>query len=166
MASGVVATTAGAYRLTEQGTERVAAIRQREAETWSHEAAGAALDAFLDIDHRVKDVVTAWQLRSVDGQQVPNDHADAGYDAEVIDRLAAVHEDALAWLGPAEKALERLGTYRSRLTNAIEQVRAGDGKYVASPRVDSYHGIWFELHEDLIQLAGRTRAEEAEAGRA
>jgi pyruvate,orthophosphate dikinase len=32
--------------------------------------------------------------------------------------------------------------------------------------VDSYHGIWFELHEDLIQLAGRTRAAEVEAGRA
>jgi pyruvate,orthophosphate dikinase len=32
--------------------------------------------------------------------------------------------------------------------------------------VDSYHGIWFELHEDLIGLAGRTRAAEVEAGRA
>jgi len=42
----------------------------------------------------------------------------------------------------------------------------GDGRYVASPRVDSYHGIWFELHEDLIQLAGRTRADEVAAGRA
>jgi pyruvate,orthophosphate dikinase len=37
---------------------------------------------------------------------------------------------------------------------------------VASPRVDSFHGVWFELHEDLIQLAGRTRAEEVESGRA
>ena len=43
---------------------------------------------------------------------------------------------------------------------------AGDGRYVASPRVDSYHGIWFELHEDLIQLAGRNRADEVAAGRA
>ena len=43
---------------------------------------------------------------------------------------------------------------------------AGDGKYVASPRVDSYHSIWFELHEDLILLAGRNRADEVAAGRA
>ena len=42
----------------------------------------------------------------------------------------------------------------------------GDQRYVASPRVDSYHGIWFELHEDLIQLAGRNRADEVAAGRA
>ena len=49
---------------------------------------------------------------------------------------------------------------------AVAISTAGDGRYVASPRVDSYHGIWFELHEDLIQLAGRTRADEVAAGRA
>jgi hypothetical protein len=56
--------------------------------------------------------------------------------------------------------------YRTRLARAIERARAGDQRFVASPRVDSCHGVWFELHEDLIQLAGRTRAEEVEAGRA
>jgi pyruvate,orthophosphate dikinase len=44
--------------------------------------------------------------------------------------------------------------------------RGGDNRFVASPRVDSYHGIWFELHEDLILLAGRNRADEVAAGRA
>jgi pyruvate,orthophosphate dikinase len=32
--------------------------------------------------------------------------------------------------------------------------------------LDSYHTVWFELHEDLIRLAGRTREAEATAGRA
>jgi hypothetical protein len=32
--------------------------------------------------------------------------------------------------------------------------------------IDSFHTVWFELHEDLIGLLGRTRAEEAAAGRA
>ena len=45
-------------------------------------------------------------------------------------------------------------------------VEDGEHSYIASPKVDSYHSIWFELHEDLIQLAGRTREEEMEAGRA
>ena len=53
-----------------------------------------------------------------------------------------------------------------RLARALERARGGDGKYVASPRVDSFHGAWFELHEDLIILAGRTREEEVAAGRA
>ena len=45
------------------------------------EAATAALDAFLDLDHRMKDTVTAWQLRDDAEAQVLNDHADAAYDA-------------------------------------------------------------------------------------
>ena len=48
----------------------------------------------------------------------------------------------------------------------IGEALGGDQRYVASPRVDSYHGIWFELHEDLIQLAGRSRADEVAEGRA
>ena len=51
-------------------------------------AAKAALDAFLALDHRIKDTVTAWQLRDADGQVV-NDHTDADYDAAVLERLAA-----------------------------------------------------------------------------
>jgi pyruvate, orthophosphate dikinase len=36
---------------------------------------------------------------------------------------------------------------------------------IASPLKDSYHTIWFELHEELIHLAGRNRAtEEARSG--
>ncbi|MEA2653552.1 MAG: hypothetical protein QOI37_779, partial [Chloroflexota bacterium] len=84
----------------------------------------------------------------------------------VLERLGALHTDATAWLTPHESALPRLGTYRVRLGRAVEAALAGDGRFVASPRVDSYHGIWFELHEDLIQLAGRTRADEVAAGRA
>ena len=60
----------------------------------------------------------------------------------------------------------RAGRYRARLSAALEQALAGDLRFVASPRVDSYHGAWFELHEDLILLAGRTRADEVDAGRA
>jgi hypothetical protein len=84
----------------------------------------------------------------------------------VLDRLEGVHAEALAWLTPLEGDCPRLAAYGIRLGRAIEAARSGDQRYVASPRVDSYHGIWFELHEDLIQLAGRNRADEVAAGRA
>jgi hypothetical protein len=38
--------------------------------------------------------------------------------------------------------------------------------WLTRPMVDSHHTVWFELHEELIGLAGRTRAGEAESGRA
>jgi pyruvate, orthophosphate dikinase len=111
----------------------------------------------------MKDTVTAWQLKSPD---VVNDHADADYDRGVLDRLAALHDDAMTFTEAHENPTGRLAVYRERLGRAVEAARGGDGRYVASPRVDSYHGVWFELHEDLIQLAGRTREDEVAAGRA
>ena len=163
VAEGLVESTAGAFKLTEAGRSRAADRLTAERERWGVERASAALDAFLDIDHRVKEVVTAWQLRD---PQTPNDHSDAEYDGGVLDRLAAIHDDATAWLEPIEPAVPRFREYGARLTRALEAARGGDGRFVASPRVDSYHGVWFELHEDLIQLAGRTREEESAAGRA
>ncbi|MEO6207815.1 MAG: pyruvate, phosphate dikinase [Candidatus Limnocylindrales bacterium] len=162
---GLIAPVAGASRLTEAGTARVTALRAAEREAWGAGAAGAALDAFVPIDHRVKDAVTAWQLKDADAQVI-NDHTNPDYDRSVLDRLAAIHVDASAWLQPVSAAIPRLGTYGARLAAALAGATAGDGRYVASPRVDSYHGIWFELHEELIQLAGRTRADEVAAGRA
>jgi pyruvate,orthophosphate dikinase len=162
---GLAATVAGAYRLTETGTIRAGFLRAAEQDAWGIDGAAAALDAFVDLDHRMKDAVTAWQLRDVEGQVV-NDHSDAAYDRALLDRLAALHADAVAWLAPQEQGCPRLADYRVRLGRAIDRACGGDQRYVASPRVDSYHGIWFELHEDLIQLAGRNRADEVAAGRA
>jgi pyruvate,orthophosphate dikinase len=162
---GLLATTAGAYRLSENGTARAADLLEVERAAWGPELAVAALDAFLALDHRMKDAVTAWQLRDA-AAQVINDHSDADYDRAVLDRLAAIHADAEAWMTPLETGWPRVVGYRARLTGALERAVDGDQRYVASPRVDSYHGIWFELHEDLLRLAGRTREEETAAGRA
>ena len=164
---GVAASVAGAYRLTDAGSERAAELAAADRAAWGVEPAIAALDAFLALDQRMKQTVTDWQLRPAGGgNPQPNDHTDEAYDHEILDRLKTLHADADAWLAPIESASARLAGYRERLARALERATAGDGKYVASPRVDSYHGIWFELHEDLIVLAGRTRADETAAGRA
>ena len=159
---GLAEPSAGAFRLTPEGkaagTERIAL----DAVAWGVEAATAALDAFIVLDRRVKEVATAWQLR--DGK--PNDHADAAYDAGVLASLAPLHADVEAWLAGAAAGLPRLAQYGVRLAAAAAAVAGGNGKYIASPRVDSYHGAWFELHEDLILLAGRNRKDEVAAGRA
>ncbi len=162
---GLAATVAGACRLTDTGKIRASELLAAERSGWGADRATAALDSFLDLDQRMKDTVTAWQLRDAEAQVV-NDHSDAAYDQAVLDRLAALHADAIGWLTPVAAGSPRLADYGVRLGRAMDHARAGDQRFVASPRVDSYHGIWFELHEDLIQLAGRSRAEEVAAGRA
>jgi pyruvate,orthophosphate dikinase len=166
VADGLAEMAAGSFRLTADGKSIGQEWITQDTARWGVDNALAALDAFLVLDHRMKDTVTAWQMRVVDGAQAFNDHSDPVYDADVLTRLAALHADASAWLAPLVAGLPRLGAYGERLEHAAAMAAAGDGKYVASPRVDSYHSIWFELHEDLILLAGRNRAEEVAAGRA
>jgi hypothetical protein len=101
----------------------------------------------------------------VGGEQVFNDHEDERYDAAVLGRLALLHADTVAWVAPLSARLARLALYRERLQRALDLAQGGDRRFVASPLVDSYHGVWFELHEDLIRLAGRRRSDEAAAER-
>jgi pyruvate,orthophosphate dikinase len=166
VADGLAELWVGQFRLTADGKAVAAERIAEDRACWGAGNAVEALDAFIALDHRMKDTVTAWQMRDVGGTQTFNDHSDAAYDTAVLDRLDALHADARAWLAPLAAALPRLAGYGERLERAAAAARGGDHRYVASPRVDSYHSIWFELHEDLILLAGRSRAEEAAAGRA
>ena len=163
---GLVRLSNGTASLTGAGRDRGRELMAADREQWGAANAVAALDAFLVFDGPVKEIVTAWQLRDVDGQPVPNDHANAGYDMAVLDRLTAVHEEVTRWLAPLAAHLGRFRVYAKRLDGALACAHQGDARFVASPRVDSYHSAWFELHEDLIRLAGRTREKEVEAGRA
>ncbi len=165
-ADGIAKDSGGMFSLTDDGKALGAEMIAADSEAWGVANATAALDAFIALDHKMKDIVTAWQMKEVEGEQVLNDHADAEYDAAVLKRLADLHLETTAWIAPLIAGLPRLASYGRRLDAAAERAATGDGMYIASPRVDSYHGVWFELHEDLIRLSGKTREEEVAAGRA
>jgi len=164
--SGRLKTMGEMFSLSEDGRAIGAELHSSDRSTWTEASADLALEGFLPLDARMKEIVTAWQMRLVDGEQVLNDHSDEGYDREVLGRLLELHDEARAWLEPLSDGLARLELYLGRLDRAADRISSGDHAYIASPRIDSYHNVWFELHEDLIQLAGRTREEETEAGRA
>jgi pyruvate,orthophosphate dikinase len=164
---GLVEVAAGdSLRLTAKGKDVANRGFGADRDRWGTDQAAVALEAFRLLDARVKETVTAWQMRERDGSQVLNDHTDPAYDAGVLQRLGALQMEVLAWLDAIDAPVERFRTYRARLDRAARLATGGDPRYIASPRVDSYHGTWFELHEDLIVLSGRTRAEEVAAGRA
>ena len=50
------------------------------------------------------------------GPDVVNDHTDPDYDHGVLDRLAALHEEAAAFLDANAGGSPRLATYRERLS--------------------------------------------------
>ena len=166
LASGAVERTGDAIRASSTGKLRALELVSNDRRDLGAERVAELLEAFHALDGRMKAIVTAWQVRAVGAEQALNDHLDANYDAGVLDDLAALDAEASSWLEPLASALRRYAAYRLRLRRAVELARAGDQRYVASPRVDSYHSVWFELHEDLIRLAGRRREDEAAAGRA
>ena len=90
---------------------------------------------------------------------MPNDHADADYDDKIVDRLGGQHERAEKVLGRFAALEARLGVYGQRLDDAYDKVLAGEHDWVSGARIDSYHTVWFELHEDLLRMLGREREE-------
>jgi pyruvate,orthophosphate dikinase len=145
----------GSIRLSAEGKLKAQELFAADRQAIGTEACRAQLDSFHAFDQRMKQVVTAWQMRG----EVLNDHGDAAYDAQVLDNLGTLHADLVAWLAPLGDSLPRYAAYRARLSRAVDLIEGGDQRYVASPRVDSYHSVWFELHEDLIRVAGRQRSE-------
>ncbi len=124
-----------------------------EAET----ALRSLFERFLPVNHQLRQVCTAWQLRP-DG--TVNDHSDAGYDAGVRDELDDV-DDAVGRLIRRMAELQpRLGHYRDDLTAALEKLDDGDPGALTSPLSDSYHTVWMRLHQELLLLLGISRAED------
>ncbi len=169
-------------RLKEQASDELVVRRDGRISGWSltpagracHamlvrdelDAAGArddvqsAYDRFLHINQDMLGVCTAWQLRDVDGAQAINDHSDRDYDAGVIQRLVGIHDRVRPVTADLRDAMTRFGSYGDRLRSALEKVMAGESEWFTKPVIDSYHTIWFELHEDLLCTLGIERSSE------
>ena len=146
----------GGWRLTEAGRAHDASTIAAELER-----AGAApvvrraYDEFVALNERTLDACGAWQLRSTD-PVVLNDHTDRGYDAGVLQRLAVIDAEVQPVCARLAARLERFSVYGPRLARALDRARRGDGAYVTDS-VDSYHAVWFQLHEDLLATLGISR---------
>lgn len=125
------------------------------------EEVGVAYDAFLEHNQRFLELCTSWQLKTVGpGRFEPNGHDDPAYDAEVIMRLGETDDAIGPVLDRLAAAVERFGGYRPRFSEARQRIEHGDGDWFVRPVIDSYHTVWFELHEDLLATLGRRRNEE------
>lgn len=118
-----------------------------------------AYERFERINVELKQLITDWQTLELGGKRVPNDHSDRAYDQRVIDRLGDLHERFEPVLKALVAAALRLKVYQQKLVAALEKAEAGDTNAVSDARSDSYHTVWFELHEDLLRLMGRQREE-------
>lgn len=160
-ADGAVIAARGKYMIGPAGRETLdAAYPQAFADLRSSAGVAEAMDAFeTGVNTQVLKLTTDWQTKEVDGDRVPNDHGDADYDATIIDKLGRVHEKTQKVLAPVVAADPLVDRFLARIGTALTRAEGGETDYVSGVRVDSFHTVWFQMHEHLLRLTGRERPE-------
>ena len=149
--AGLVTPVRAAYRITGEG--RIVHERWARATVGSdiEVAVTRGYERFRPLNVEFLRVCHDWQLRP---GTVPNDHTDVQYDWSVIDRLRALDERTAPVLRRIARALDRFEGYPRRLRAALQRIDEGDHEWFTSPRIDSYHTVWMQVHEDLLLALG------------
>jgi hypothetical protein len=119
---------------------------------------GPAWAGFVTLDTELKKVCSMWQVRQ-DSMGSLNTHDDPEYDFGVVERLREVHSrlrDLVRSVSGLEMELEDLTV---ELDNAMARISEGDFDYFTGVQLNSFHNLWFELHEDLLCTMGLDRSE-------
>ncbi len=160
--AGHLSLTGNLFRITASGRAHLKGLLSAERGRVDQAAIAEIYEDFHDYNTALKQLAYDWQQRG----SSPNDHTDPVYDNAVLARLAELHAAFSPLLERMVAAVGRLDPYPRRFATALQRVLGGDDAYFLRPVIDSYHTIWFELHEELIGLLGRSREDEARAGRA
>jgi hypothetical protein len=129
-------------------------------EAGARAAVAHAYGEFVALNREFLQLCTDWELRSGPTGPVVNDHRDAAYDIEAISRLGRIDDAAQPLARRLADELRRFDGYGARLANALERVRRGEIDWFTKPAIDSYHTVWFELHENLLATLGIERGKE------
>lgn len=162
--SGYVEDRGDELFLSDRGREELEGRLADERSSLDREALKDLYDKFCVRNDSFKKLATDWQMTTLGSQSVPNDHSDPVYDERVLGRLGSLHRRVMRLMPRVEEHLPRISCYSQRLVRAKARVDDGDHRFFTSLAVDSYHTVWFELHEELITCLEYTRHEGSPVG--
>ena len=145
----------GLWQLLPEGRERHAELLGNVPSS-AIEGLRSHYDRFIELNVAFKECCSRWQVRGED----PNDHSDEAYDAERIEELRVLHHASTPVLAGFAGAIPRFESYQQRLSNSLGRLVGGETRMFTGVMCGSYHDVWMELHEDLVQLLGVDRHEE------
>ncbi len=152
------------WALTAAGRDAQEAALAAELDTvGGRDVVHGAYTRFLALNAPLLEICTAWQM--ID-EATLNDHSDPDYDNAVIKRLVDHHAQLGPILDDLEDVLDRYGIYRPRFDASLDRLQSGEHDWFTKPMIDSYHTVWFQLHEDLLNTLGIERASEGNEGSA
>ncbi len=154
----LVRSRSGRLALTDAGRELHARWARLDEDAPGYDKVVRFYGGFAALNRELLVVCSAWQVLP---SGATNDHRDAAYDWGVTTRLVTLHERAAPAVRGIARHVERFAMHDRRLRFALRQVvDEGDAQWFTSPRVESYHTVWNQLHEDLLLALGRDRADE------
>ena len=151
------------WMLTQEGRGRSQQLVTSELESSGfREEINSNYQDFLSSNQKFLSLCTDWQLRTVNGEQEINDHSDTAYDEEVIARLVDINGEIQPVCESLADSLNRFEGYSRRFSEALHKVQNNEPEWFTKPMIDSYHTIWFELHENLLVTLGIERTKETD----
>ncbi len=148
------------WALTKAGREAGAAAVAADLKASGLEArVRPCYEAFLKLNHDMLQVCTDWQMRN---EKTLNDHSDKKYDDGVIATLESIDAKVQPVAVELGALMVRFQAFAPRLTEALNKVKAGGVEWFTKPLIDSYHTVWFEMHEDLLVTLSIDRAKEGQ----
>ena len=150
----------GGWGVTERGRITDEELARSELDTVdARDHVLRSYESFLGLNPALLDTCGAWQMRRLGSTPMLNDHTDSDYDAKVLSRLIRIDVSAQRICSELTSRLMRFGLYGTRLRTALEHALGGNIAYVTDT-LDSYHSVWFQLHEDLLVTLGISREDE------
>jgi len=157
---GLIRRTNSEWEIEESGEEMIKSYRERLLrESGRSEEFMKYCEEFERLNKEFKELVTRWQLKDEGGMLVPNDHSDPDYDFKIIEQLSVVHEKTMNVLKKICEIVPAFKIYAKRLENALNLLMNGNLEYMVDKSKESYHEVWFELHESLLKISGMKRIE-------
>jgi len=157
---GLIRRTNSEWIIEESGEEMIRSYRERLIrESGRSEEFMKYCEEFERLNKEFKELVTRWQLKDEGGMLVPNDHSDPDYDFKIIEKLSMVHEKTMNVLKKICEIVPAFKIYAKRLENALNLLMNGNLEYMVDKSKESYHEVWFELHESLLKISGMKRVE-------
>jgi len=135
----------GFWYLTDAGEQRLDEVCRERFSADQRAALREIFDRFEALDSEMKNLASDWQTGE--------------YGAvEMADELAGIQEEVEELFGglPPE-VRSTYSRHTDALAGAIEKLRDGQEEYATGTDVDSYHTVWFRLHDDLLRTLGEDR---------
>lgn len=140
----------GFWYLTDAGEERLSEVCRGRFDADGLAAVRELLDEFEALDGRMKALAGEWQ---------DLDESARGADAPPVEDLVSLQADLEALFDDLDAETRSVyEPYLASLSAAVDRLRDGETAYFTATDVESYHTVWFELHDDLLRTLGEERS--------